>query len=226
MNPDKLFDYLDGKLSPADRGEVEAKLAKDPQLQRQLAVAREIHRGMTGTRESHEVYPPIEDPAIVERGGRIGRRIATAAIALVLLNVLVGLAVITVKNKKPAKANPNELAIRQQLAASLNAAAQNALPAPTFVAAEIELTAPKTDWDGVATKVVAAAETCGGSAAKGLPDEAALMVVADVPSAREAEFRQLVSASPAPPSAAAVEEPAGAPEKRTIVQVRIKEAAR
>lgn len=226
MNPDKLFDYLDGKLSPADRADVESKLASDPQLQRQLAVAREIHRGMSGSRESREVFPPLEDPAAAERGGRLGRRIATACIALVLLNVLLGLAVITMKNKKPAKTNSNELAIRQQLAASLSVAAQNALPAPTFVAAEIELNAPKKQWDSVAARIIAAAETCSGSAAKGLPDEAALMVVADVPTTREGEFRQLVTSATPAPRESPNDGAAAGPNKRTIVQVRIAEAAR
>ena len=40
MNPDKLFDYLDGKLSPADRTALEEKLMSDPQLRREFNVAR------------------------------------------------------------------------------------------------------------------------------------------------------------------------------------------
>ncbi len=220
MNPDKLFDYLDGKLSPADREELENKLIDDAQLQRQFAIARDIHRS---GRTSREVAVPVDDPAAVARAGRLGRRIATACIALVVLNVGVGLAVITVKSKKP-KPSGNETAIRQQLAASLDAVAQTALPAPSFAAADIQLNAPKAEWDALAAKIMAAAESCAGSAAKGLPDDNLLIVVADIPSSREAEFRQLLvpTASPAPVPAAGRD----APNERTIVQVRIAEAAR
>lgn len=221
MNPDKLFDYLDGKLSPADRTDVEAKLAADPQLQRQLAVAREIHRGMRSSQSAREVFPDVEDPAIAERGARVGRRVATACVVLVLVNVLIGLSVITLKNKKPARSTAHELAIRQQLQASLNATAQTALPAPSFAAAEIHLTAPRTEWESIAVKVIAAAESCGGSAAKGLPDDAAVSVVVDVPAARENEFRRMLGA---PPTATADLTTAG-PNDRMIVQVRIAETA-
>src|SRR5438105_1168611 len=39
MNPDKLFDYLDGKLSATERVALEERLASDQQLQRELAVS-------------------------------------------------------------------------------------------------------------------------------------------------------------------------------------------
>src|SRR5438094_10176589 len=48
MNPDKLFDYLDGRLSAAERAALEEQLISDRQLQRALAVARQIHLGMQG----------------------------------------------------------------------------------------------------------------------------------------------------------------------------------
>jgi anti-sigma factor RsiW len=161
MNPDKLFDYLDGKLAPAERAEVEGKLATDAQLQQQLAIAREIHRGMGDSRPTHEVLPPIDDPAVAARGARVGRRVGAACAVLVLVNVLIGLAVISVKNKKPANTSAHEAAIRQQLAASLDAAAQSALPPPTFAAGDIQLFAPKPEWENIATRVITAAETCG-----------------------------------------------------------------
>ncbi|HEX8280353.1 MAG TPA: zf-HC2 domain-containing protein, partial [Chthoniobacterales bacterium] len=102
MNPDKLFDYLDGKLSPADREQLEEKLMSDAQLRRHFEVARQIHRG---GRDTREVVGSSEDAAAVERGGRMGRRIATAVIALVFVNVLVGLAIIGGRFK--SKSNPN-----------------------------------------------------------------------------------------------------------------------
>lgn len=220
MSPDKLFDYLDGKLSPAERDALEARLPNDSQLLRQLAVAREIHRKLPGSRE---VVVPNDDPAEMERAGRFGRRVATAAIALVALNVFIGVAFIAKKNRHETGAPAQEAAIRQQLAASLGAAGQRALPPPTFVEDEIHLTAPRSEWDNVAAKVIAAAEKCDGSAAKGLPDEAVLTVVADVPSNRIAEFRQLLepSAAATPPAAA----PTAAPNERTVVQVRIAQPA-
>lgn len=223
MNPDKLFDYLDGKLSPADRDELEKKLASDHQLQRQLAIAREIHRGMRASQGAREVIPSAEDLAAAQRGGRLGRRIATACIALVLLNVLFGLGVIAAKNKKRTTPE-HESMLRQQLAQSLGAAAQNALPVPSFAAAEIHLAAPRSDWEKTATRVTAAAEKIGGSAARGLPADDAATVVVDIPSSRESEFRQLISADASAATAVAGEKDGAASsgsEQRTIVQVRI-----
>ena len=52
MNPDKLFDYLDGRLSAAERAALEDQLISDQQLQRELAVARRIQAAMgDGSRE-------------------------------------------------------------------------------------------------------------------------------------------------------------------------------
>ncbi|MGI9088239.1 MAG: hypothetical protein ACR2HH_10950 [Chthoniobacterales bacterium] len=222
MNPDKLFDYLDGKLSPAETEELEKQLPNDSQLLRQLAIAREVHRKLPGTRE---VVMPSDDPADAERAGRLGRRIATAAIALVALNVFIGIVFIAGKNRKETHAPAQEAAIRQQLAASLGAVGQRALPAPSFVEDEIRLEAPRAGWEAVGARVLQAAEKCGGSAAKGLPDEAALSVVAEIPSNRVAEFRQLLKpgSSPSPETNAS---PAASPNERTVVQVHIAEPGR
>ena len=229
MSPDKLFDYLDGKLSPADRAQVEEKLMSDPQLRQQFNIARDIHRS---GRDSREVLLPTEDPAKVQRSGVLARRIATAAAALVLINVLAGLAVITYKNKKGNNANSKEAQIRQQLAASLGAAAENAMPAPTFTADEIRITAPRDQWEHIASRVLAAATAFGGSATKGLPEDNLMMVIADIPSSRDAEFRRVLTSaaamSPMPavgPGSTGGPVPAGDENQRTIVQVRIAEAA-
>jgi anti-sigma factor RsiW len=230
MNPDKLFDYLDGKLSPAEREQVEQRLATDSQLQRQLAVAREIHRGMSGSRE---VIVPSSDQAAAERGGRLGRRVATAAAILVFANVAIGLIVIAGKNKNRSSDYVREAQIREQLTASLGAAAQNALPAPTFAEEELKITAPRADWDQIAEKILAGATAFGGSAAKGLPDQSVMTVLVDIPSSRNAEFRQvLTSASRVSPMPAIAPGVKGEPPRsegkneRTIVQVRISEPAR
>ncbi|PYL85433.1 MAG: hypothetical protein DMF17_08570 [Verrucomicrobia bacterium] len=58
MSPDKLFDYLDGKLSTRERAELEQRLTSDQQLQSELAVARRIHASMRG--DSREVLLPAQ----------------------------------------------------------------------------------------------------------------------------------------------------------------------
>ncbi|MFN2509541.1 MAG: anti-sigma factor [Chthoniobacterales bacterium] len=224
MNPDKLFDYLDGKLSPAEREQLEEKLMTDPQLRRQFGIAREIHGS---GRDAREVMVPTDDPAVLERGGRLGRRIATAAVLLVLLNVLIGLAVIAGKNKKQRTAGQREAEIRQQLAASLGAAAQNAMPPPSFAAEEVHLTAPRAEWENVASRVIAAAGLFGGSAAKGLPNDNVMTLVIDLPTNREKEFRQALNSaaaiSPMPAIVPGTMAESAAPNERTIIQVRVTE---
>jgi len=228
MNPDKLFDYLDGKLSPAERTQLEEKLMSDPQLRKQFNIAREIHRAGGGSRE---VTVESEDAAAIERSGKLGRRIATGAAVLVFLNVAIGLAVIVGKNKK-SELNTKEASIREQLVASLGAAAQNAMPPPSFSAEEMKITAPRAEWETIAERIIAGATAFGGSAAKGLPDDAMMTVIVDIPSSRDAEFRQALSSAakitPMPAIAPGTrEETAGSNEKneRTIVQVRISETA-
>lgn len=82
MSPDKLFNYLDGKLSPEQRDKIEQQLATDTHLQRELAVAREIH---SRTQDSREVL--LTDGASDNRGAILGRRVAVAFAVLVFLNV-------------------------------------------------------------------------------------------------------------------------------------------
>lgn len=228
MNPDKLFDYLDGKLTPADRAALEEKLMADPQLRKQFNIAREIHR--SGGGEAREVLPLEEDPAAMERAGKLGRRIATAAIVLVFLNVAIGLAVIAGKNRK-TKPDRREQEIRRQLEASLGAAAQNAMPPPSFAEGEVKLSAPRAQWEHMADRIMTAATAFGGSAAKGLPDENLMIVMIDIPSPREAEFRRALTSAagitPMPTFAPAVKSDSSAStdrDERTILQVRIAEA--
>src|SRR5258708_30901061 len=102
MNPDKLFDYLDGRLSPEERAELEARLASDSYLQRELAVARQIHAGM---RDSREVLATFDATSTSPRGAVLGRRVAIAFVALVFLNVLCGIyAIIFMENKRHRQA--------------------------------------------------------------------------------------------------------------------------
>jgi anti-sigma factor RsiW len=50
MNPDKLFDYLDGKLPDHERKAVEERLMSDPTARREFDVARRIHASMRKTK--------------------------------------------------------------------------------------------------------------------------------------------------------------------------------
>ena len=230
MNPDKLFDYLDGKLTPADRTALEEKLMSDEQLRKQFNIAREIHRSSGGT-ERREVIGESDDPAEMERRGKLGRRIFAGAMILVFLNVAIGLAVIYGKNQK-SKPTTKEAEIRQQLEASLGAAAQNAMPTTSFVESEMKLSAPRTQWEHMADRIVTAASAFGGSAAKGLPDEQLMTVLVEIPSDRDAEFRRALTSAaninPMPLFAPAVKQDAPSSDEkneRTILQVRIAEAA-
>src|SRR5256714_4962546 len=127
MNPDKLFDYLDGRLSAAERAALEEQLISDRQLQRALAVARQIHLGMQG--DSREVLLPAELD-VSARGRKMALRVGAAFIVLMGVNVGIGLWLIARHEAK----NPNhellENQMRQQIAKSLERAAATFTPAP------------------------------------------------------------------------------------------------
>src|SRR6266850_1528134 len=72
MNPDKLFDYLEGRLPATERAALEQRLMSDKQLQRELAVARQIHAGMRG--DSREVLLPPQ-PDTTEQGRKMALRV-------------------------------------------------------------------------------------------------------------------------------------------------------
>src|SRR5260370_29654540 len=133
MNPDKLFDYLDGKLSTRERAELEQRLTSDQELQRELAVARRIHASMRG--DSREVLLPAEVD-VSERGRKMARRVGVAFIILMAANVGIGLWLIARHETK----NPNrallEAQVRQQLAKSLERAAAGGLTTPPPGASE------------------------------------------------------------------------------------------
>src|SRR5256885_8067493 len=138
MNPDKLFDYLEGKLSPADRTALEERLTSDRQLQRELAVARQIHAGMHG--DSREVLLAAK-PEMTEQGRKMALRVGTAFIILMAVNVGFGLWLIARHENR----NPNrallETQIREQIAKSIERAAATLTPAPNAFGV-IEITVP------------------------------------------------------------------------------------
>jgi hypothetical protein len=230
MNPDKLFDYLEGRLPAAERVALEDQLISDQQLQRELAVARRIHAGMhDGSREILLTAQADE----TRRGRKMALRVGAAFIILMAVNVGAGLWIIAHHESK----NPNRALLEaqtlEQIMKSLEQAAATALtPPPSLGVSEITLSAAQGRLDAVADEVIAMAARLGGSATKGLPDEHRIGVLVDLPSNRESEFRAAVasvatekSGSPTP---ATSQEPGLAPpattEKKSFV-VQIVEAA-
>ena len=210
MNPDKLFDYLDGKLPASERAELESRIMSDQQLQRELAVARRIHSSMQG--DSREVVLP--DLAEEQRGRKLALRFGVFFIALMGINVLAGLWIIAHKESK----NPNrqllENQTRDQIRKSLEQAAVSALaPTPSLGVSQLTISVAAGRLDSVAEEVVALAIRLGGTGTKGLPDQHRVTVLADLPAARESEFRSALStitggaSAPPSPSASAAETP-------------------
>lgn len=217
MSPEKLFDYLEGKFGDEERAAFEARLTTDPQLQRELAIAREMHQRARGSRE----VVGDQDPEIPLPPKALGRKLITAFAALVLLNVIVGIAFIIGNKKGTGELRAREEATRQQLADSLQKTAETSLPLPT-IGDTIQLPTPAADIARVADGVVALAEQAGGSAAKTPPDAKGITIIVDLPSTRADEFRRSlrplapVDYSPGP-------EPSPSAEKRSILQVRVGE---
>jgi len=189
MNPDKLFDYLEGRLPAAERTALEQRLVSDEQLQRELAIARQIHTRMRG--DSREVLlPPQSD--VTEQGRKMGLRVGAAFMVLMAVNVGIGLWLIARHETK----NPNrallEKQMREQIANSLERAAAAFTPAPLGVG-EIVVPAATGKLEAVADEVVTIAARFGGSTTKGLPEQGRLSVLVDLPSNRESEFRAAIA---------------------------------
>ena len=226
MNPDKLFDYLEGKLPATERAALEERLMSDKQLQRELAVARQIHAGMRG--DSREVLLPPE-PDTTERGRKMALRVGGAFIVLMAVNVGFGLWLIWRHEAR----NPNrvllETQMREQIAKSLEHAAATLTPDPNALGVtEITIPAANGKTDAVADEVVTIASRFGGSATKGLQDRDRLSVLVDVPSERGQEFRaaieSIVRGEPGSTPQATVPEPRSAPsataqKKSFVVQI-------
>jgi hypothetical protein len=189
MNPDKLFDYLEGSLPPAERAALEEQLMSDKQLQRELTVARQIHAGMRG--DSREVLLlPTQD--VTEQGRKMALRVGAAFIVLMVVNVGIGLWLIARHETKNPNRSLLESQMREQIAKSLEHAAATFTPAPLGVG-EIMVPAATGKLETVADEVVTIATRSGGSATKGLADQGRLSVLVDLPSSREPEFRAAIS---------------------------------
>jgi hypothetical protein len=216
MSPEKLFDYLEGKFGAEECAAFEQQLAGDPQLQRELDIAREMHRRARGSRE---VVGESDEVEIPQPAKPLGRKLITAFAALVLLNVVVGIGFIVANKKGTGELRAREEATRKQLASSLQQTAETSMPLPT-IAGEIRLPAALTERDRIADNVIQLAQQAGGSAAKAPPDDKGVTVVIDLPSTRADEFRRSL-APLAPPDYSPAPEPSPSADKRTIFQVRV-----
>ncbi len=228
MNPDKLFDYLEGRLPATERAALEQRLISDKQLQRELAVARQIHTGMRG--DSREVVLSA-GPDAAEQGRKMALRVGTAFIILMAVNVGIGLWFIARHEAR----NPNrallETQMREQIAKSLEHAAATLTPAQLGVS-EITISAAPGKLGAVADEVVRIASRFGGSAAKGVQNQGRLSVLVDLPPNRESEFRAAIwsmAGEPGSATPATTEKEPGSPipataEKKSFV-VQIVEAA-
>ena len=220
MNPDKLFDYLDGRLAPSERTALEEQLMSDKQLQREFAVARQIHAGMRG--DSQEVVLPAA-PDVSMQGHSMAIRIGVAFMILMVVNVGIGLWFIFKHESK----NPNrpllEAQMREQIAKSIERAATLTPPPNVLGVTEITMTAAAGKMDSVANEVVTIAGRLGGSATKGLQDRNRVSVLVDVPSNRENEFRAQIASMSKETSAstppATETTPAASEKKSFIVQI-------
>ena len=215
MNPDKLFDYLEGRLPAAERAALEERLISDPQLQRELVVARQIHAGMRG--DSREVLLPPPQEVITEQGRKMALRVGAAFIVLMAVNVGIGLWLIARHETKNPNRSLLETQMREQVAKSLEHAAATFTPAPLGVG-EIMVPAATGKLETTADEVVTIATRFGGSATKGLADQGRLSVLVDLPSSREPEFRAAISLIAGAAETAASAAPSGAPGSSAFAQ--------
>jgi hypothetical protein len=214
MNPDKLFDYLEGRLPSSERAALEEQLISDKQLQREFAVARQIHAGMRG--DSQEVVLPAA-PDVSPQGRNMAIRIGVAFMVLMFVNVGIGLYFIF----RHESGNPNrpllEAQMREQIAKSIERAAPLTPAANALGVTEIKIPAESGKLDTVADKVVGIVSMLEGSATKGVPDAGHLSILVDLPANRESEFRAAVASitGEKPGSSASAEATADKPPPAT-----------
>ena len=207
MNPDKLFDYLEGRLSSKERAALEEQLMSDKQLQREFTVARQIHSGMRG--ESREVLFPAP-PDVPEQGRKMAIRIGVAFMVLMFVNVGIGLYFIF----RHESNNPNrpllEAQMRERIAKSIERA-EALTPAPNVLGVSaITIPTGTGKLDSVSDRVVGIVSELGGSATKGVPDAGRISILVDIPANRESEFRAAVASLEgvgSPKSAAPIKSP-------------------
>ena len=215
MTPEKFFDYLEGKLPPADKEHLERALIADPELQRQFVTAREIHRGMQRSPNEQS------NGSATRHAGRLGRQVAAAFAVLVAMNVLFGLYYIFRANQPSEQVRQaREASLRHQLQNSIEKAAAAVFTPLTIGMERIAITAPRAKQNEIAASIIAAAARTGGSGTKTLPNDNSLSVLVLVPAAREPEFRRALSSfgAPSPTPAQAGE---SSPSPNDIVHLEI-----
>lgn len=189
MNPDKLFDYLDGKLPDHERQAVEQRLMSDASARREFDVARRIHSSMRQSQsERPEILDEISDETAA-RGRRLARQVGLAFIVLVAMNVLLGLVYIAHHESK----NPNRQLLdeqaREHLRQSLENAAAATLTPPPLGVSEVRVTAERGQSETVADEIIDIAKRSSGSGTKGVPDNARIEVLVEIPPNYAAVFK-------------------------------------
>jgi anti-sigma factor RsiW len=216
MTPDKFFDYLEGKLPPTEKERLERALISDPELQREFATAREIHRGMQ--RSPNEET----DSSATRRAGTRGRQVAAAFAVLVAMNVAFGLLYIFRANQ-PSKQvrQAREASLRHQLQSAVEKSADAVFTPPTIGTDRVFLTAPRAKQDDVAASIIAAATRAGGSGTKALPNDDGFTVLVLVPVAREQEFRNTLATFGAPSPTPSTGTPSSSPNDAVRLEIVI-----
>ena len=200
MTPEKFFDYLEGKLPPPEREQLERALIADSELQKQFVAARQIHRRLERS--------PNESDEVIQPTAR-GPLLAAAFALLVVLNVAIGLYFIFRSGgPSPEVQQARVRAIRQQVEKSLEQAAATTFPPPAIAPQPVLLTIPAEKQNEVAKSIIGAAEKAGGSGTKDLPNENETRIFVLVPASAEADFRKTLGAFGASPPASAASPPA------------------
>ncbi len=196
MNPDKLFDYLDGKLPDHERRALEERLISDASARREFDVARRIHASMSENQiDRPEILSEMSEETAA-RGRRMARQVGLAFIVLVAMNVLLGLVYITHHESK----NPNRQLLddqaREQLRQSLEKTAVTTLTPPPLGVSELRIRTELGQSDAVADGILKAAKKFLGAATKGVPDNGQLQMLVEIPANEAAEFKAALSPLP------------------------------
>jgi anti-sigma factor RsiW len=187
VNPDKLFDYLDGRLPEHERRALEEQLMNDAEARREFDVARRIHRATHGGRENLEILNEhvIDQP----HGKRPARQILLATLVLVAVNVFVGLLYIAHHESK----NPNRALLekqgREQLRQALDKAAASALTPPPLGVTDLNVMIEKGRGPTVVNEIVQLTTRLKGTATAGIPDEGRVKVLVEIAAETGGEFR-------------------------------------
>jgi hypothetical protein len=199
MTPEKFFDYLEGKLPPAEKERLERALISDPELQREFVAARQIHRSM---------QRPANESAATTRAGSRGRQLAAAFAVLVAMNVALGLFYIFRANKPSPEVDRARVeTLRHQLQSALEKSAAATFSPPTIGMEQVPLTIPRGEQEKAAQTIIEAATKAGGSATKGLPNDTGFGILVLIPGSGEPAFRDVLARLGAKPSPASTASP-------------------